>query len=133
MQKLVKEHNLLDKIYFLDPVFGKTKSKAYHASEIVAIPSIKDAMTTIAPEAAYCAKPVLITKTSDFHILSEMGGAVEVLPTVPALSEGLLKLVNSASLRKTMGEKGREFVTMNYSWNNITTEYLNLFESTLKN
>ena len=133
MQKLVKDNNLGDSIYFLDPVFGKTKSKAYHASEIVAIPSIKDAMTIIAPEASCCAKPVLITNTSDFPILAEMGGSIEVSPTVPAISEGLLKLVNNPSLRKTMGEKGREFVTKKYSWDKIADDYLNVFQSSLKN
>ena len=133
MQKLVKDRNLNDSIFFFDPVFGKIKSKAYHASEIIAIPSIKDAMTIIAPEAACCAKPILITNTSDFSILAEMGGSIEVLPTVPAITEGLLKLVNDASLRKTMGEKGREFVINNYSWEKIADDYLNVFESSLKN
>ncbi|HAT39079.1 glycosyltransferase family 4 protein [Polynucleobacter necessarius] len=133
MKKLVEEHKLSDSIYFLDPIFGETKSMAYHASEIVAIPSIKDAMTIIAPEAAYCSKPVLITNTSEFSSLSKIGGSIEVSPTVPAISEGLLKLTNDASLRLSMGIKGQEFIKKNYSWIQITDSYFDIFSASLRN
>lgn len=127
MERLAVELGLKDSIIFLDPIFGEGKSEAYHAAEFVVVPSIKDAMTIVAPEAACCAKPVLITNTSDFGELARCGGAIEVDPTVEGLASGLELMVDKACDRKGMGKNGFEFVVGNYKWEFQAQKYMTLF------
>lgn len=133
MQEKVVALRLEDSIYFLNPLFGEEKSDAYHASEFVVIPSIKDAMTTIAPEAACCAKPVLITSTCDFGDLARNGGAIEVSPTIEALSRGLETLTSDDFDRVNMGKKGYDYVVNKFKWENLAIEYMNVFRAALAN
>ncbi len=132
MERKVVELGLQNSIVFINPLFGKAKSEAYHAAEFIVIPSIKDAMTIIAPEAACCAKPVLITKTADFGELAECGGAIEVDPTIEGLADGLSFLADNGCDRIGMGKKGFDFVVNKFRWDNMTVKYMDLFKSVSK-
>jgi glycosyltransferase involved in cell wall biosynthesis len=129
MEKKVEKLGLQNSILFLDPLFGKQKSAAYHAAEFVVIPSIKDAMTIIAPEAACCAKPVLITKTSDFGELALCGGAIEVEPSIDDLSYGLSFLTSDNCDRVDMGRKGYDYVIKKFIWEKVAMKYWELFQT----
>lgn len=127
MEEKVLLLNLSKHILFLDPIFGADKSDAYHAAEFIVIPSIKDAMTIIAPEAACCKRPVLITTSSQFPSLAICGGAIEVPPTIDGLSNGLKILTNTKVDLNCMGRKGYEYVSATYNWDKLAIDYKNLF------
>jgi glycosyltransferase involved in cell wall biosynthesis len=129
MERKTLEMGLKNSVIFLDPIFGEGKSEAYHAAEFIVVPSIKDAMTIVAPEAACCGKPVLITNTCDFSELAQCGGAVEVDPTVDGLSKGLELMAGDDCDRVEMGNSGFEYVTQNYKWESQAQKYLRLFEA----
>jgi glycosyltransferase involved in cell wall biosynthesis len=129
MERKSVEMGLQYSIIFLDPIFGKEKSEAYHAAEFIVVPSVKDAMTIVAPEAACCAKPVLITNTSDFNELAQCGGAIEVDPTIDSLAQGLDLLTDSKCDRIGMGIKGFEYVVGNYKWEYQAQKYMALFNA----
>ena len=131
MERKVVRLNLQKSVLFTDPIFGRLKSEAYHAAEFLVVPSIKDAMTIVAPEAACCAKPVLLTKTSGFGELARCGGAIEVDPSVNGLSYGLDYLTNSACDRIDMGKKGYNYVMNNLQWKQVVLKYKELFQSVL--
>lgn len=129
MEEKVRNLNLTESIFFLDPLFAVEKSNAYHAAEFIVIPSIKDAMTIIAPEAACCRKPVLITSTSQFSSLAIAGGAIEVPPNIQGLSNGLKMLTNESIDLKNMGDRGYKYVTDLYNWDSLAKDYIQLFNS----
>lgn len=131
MQEKVRQLGIEDSVRFLNPLFGDAKSEAYHAAEFVVVPSVKDAMTIIAPEAACCAKPVLITNTSKFPELAQHGGGVEVDPTVEGLSAGLNTLVGDDCDRVGMGKRGYDYVTSTYRWEGLAARYMEIFSSIL--
>lgn len=131
MVELVADLNLNQHILFLEPVFGDAKSEAYHAAEFIVVSSIKDAMTIVAPEAACCMRPVLITNTSDFSDLARFGGALEVNPTVVDLMRGLKLMASSKKDRESMGRKGFEYVSGQLKWESQATKYMDLFNSIL--
>ena len=110
MEHKVTTLKLNKKIRFLNPIFGDEKSIAYNASEFVVVPSVKDAMTIVAPEAACCSKPVLITSTSDFSGLSQNGGGLEVPPTVEGLTKGLDYMMSDDTDLSEMGERAHQYV-----------------------
>ena len=130
-EMIKKSRNLnMDKnIIFLDPIFGDAKSSAYHAADFIVIPSLIDAMTIIAPEAACCKKPVLYTNTCYFSELSKNGGGIEVDPSVSSIKKGLVLMISSD--RFSMGEKGYNHVIENYDWKNLALQYINVFKSVI--
>lgn len=132
MEHKVSVLNLNDSVIFIDPIFGKEKSIAYNAAEFIVIPSIKDAMTIIAPEAACCSKPVLFTTTTDFSELSECGGGLEVEPTVDGIKGGLDLLMGNEINLTEMGAKGHEYIVNNFKWENIIVKFRNVFENVTK-
>lgn len=131
MQEKVASLGLCESICFLDPIFGKEKSEAYHAAEFIVIPSIKDAMTTIAPEAACCGKPVLITNTCDFGELARQGGAIEVDPNIKSIAHGLDIITSDDFDRAGMGKKGYDYVANKFRWESLAVEYRDVFRSAL--
>ena len=131
MERKVARLNLQKNVLFLDPLFGRQKSEAYHAAEFLVVPSIKDAMTIVAPEAACCAKPVLLTKTSGFGELARCGGAIEVEPSINGLSFGFDFLTSSNCDRVGMGKKGYNYVINNFQWKQVALKYKELFQAVL--
>jgi len=132
MKQKVLSLDLSKDVIFLDPIFGDEKSIAYNAAEFIVVPSVKDAMTIIAPEAACCSKPVLFTSTTDFSELSQCGGGVEVEPTISGLEGGLDVLMHSDFDLNGMGKKGHDYVIKNFNWEKIISKYKELFENILK-
>jgi len=88
-------------------------------------------MTIVAPEAACCAKPVLITKTSDFGELARCGGAIEVEPSVEGLSGGLDLFTSNNCDRVNMGNKGQDYVMKHFQWEQVVLKYKELFQAVL--
>ena len=129
MERKVAQLNLAKSVFFLDPLFGRQKSEAYHAAEFLVVPSIKDAMTIVAPEAACCARPVLLTYTSGFGELARRGGAKEVEPSVEGLARGLDFFTSSQCDRIGMGKKGYDYVLNHFQWKHVVLKYKELFQS----
>ena len=129
MEEKVIQMNLATSVIFLNPIFGEEKSIAYNAAKFIVVPSLKDAMTIIAPEAACCSKPVLLTTTSDFSQLAKSGGAIEVAPTVTGLTEGLDLMMAEDFDLLSMGLKGHDYVTNNFKWENIAQKFKTIFEN----
>ena len=132
MEHKVTTLKLNKKIRFLNPIFGDEKSIAYNASEFVVVPSVKDAMTIVAPEAACCSKPVLITSTSDFSGLSQNGGSLEVPPTVEGLTKGLDYMMSDDTDLSEMGARAHQYVLKNFKWKVIAGRFRDLFKAVLR-
>ena len=132
MIKKTNELKMNNNIFFLDPLFSDKKSAAYHAAEVIAIPSVKDAMTIIAPEAACCKKPILYTNSCDFPDLAENGGGLEIDPSVNAIQKGLEKITQPNFNRKEMGLKGYNYVVKNFKWTELIKRYVLIFQSSIK-
>jgi glycosyltransferase involved in cell wall biosynthesis len=130
--KLINRANELEcksSITFLDPHYGEEKRMAYYSCDLFVIPSLFDAMTIVAVEAAACGKPILITNTSDFPGLILNKGGIEVSPTIVDISKGITTLINDDQLRIELGTNGKKYVYENFEWTVLSKEYNNIFNS----
>jgi glycosyltransferase involved in cell wall biosynthesis len=128
LEEVVRNSNGSHSVFFVDPMFGKEKIDAYFSSDVFVVPSLFDAMTIVAVEAAACSIPVLITETSDFKSLYENGGAIQVSPTVEGLELGLLKIFGSKDEElKEMGRKGCEYVSRSLEWRILGEKFNRIF------
>ena len=121
------------RVFFVGYLGGPEKSQAYHAADLVVIPSRQEAMSIVVLEAGITGTPVLLTDKCGFNEIEEIDGGAVVPPTVEGLKEGLLALVQDHRELKAKGEKLKKFTAKHYSWNSIGLNYLNLYQKLLAN
>lgn len=131
MHKKVIKLGLDKKITFLNPLFGKNKSMAYHACEFIIIPSISDAMTIIGPEAGYCKKPLLLSKNAQFEEMINNKGGISIFPEPNSIADGIIKMINLKKSRKIYGLNAHNYVNEKMGWDNLIIEYIKIFKSTM--
>jgi len=116
LKKDVKEYGLESRVHFIGFVSGEEKSKAYHAAEILVVPSRLEAMSIVALEAGICATPVVMTDQCGFTELVDAGGGLEVPVSVTSLADTLSHLMEDRQRIQEMGMKAKIFINKNYTW-----------------
>jgi len=116
-------------IIYLGFVSEEEKYNILKNSKILIMPSKYESLSMVLLEAWYCWKPVLVNGQCDVLkgqcIRSNAGLWYE---NYDEFSACLNLLLADEHLRDQLGDKGRQFVDMHYSWETIEKKYLNLIE-----
>jgi glycosyltransferase involved in cell wall biosynthesis len=115
LQCRVAELNLQQRVHFAGFVSGQAKAQVYHHATLLVIPSRHEAMSIVVLEGGILAKPVLMTDQCGFPELVAMGGGEIVAASIAGIESGLRKLLENPNL-PAMGERLKEHVLKNYSW-----------------
>lgn len=116
-----------DLVSILDPVYGDEKRMAYYACDLFVIPSVFDAMTIVALEAAACGKPILITDTADFPGLALNEAGIEVSPTIEGIEKGLKFAFENEGKLKQIGANAKKYVYSNFDYKVLCQHYNDIF------
>lgn len=127
LKGFVKAMAIEHRVHFLGYVGGKEKSHAYHAAQLLAIPSRHEAMSIVVLEAGVSGTPVLLTDQCGFNQVADVGGGWVVLATVDGLRDGLIEVLSSPDRIKEAATKITSYVAGNYSWPVIVQEYWKLY------
>jgi glycosyltransferase involved in cell wall biosynthesis len=117
LQDKVQNCGLEKRVHFIGYVSGMEKSAAYHAAELLVVPSRLEAMSIVALESAICGTPVVMTDKCGFSELVVAGGAVEVRVNAEEIANVLTVLLPDEQLKKQMGMDGKKCICENYTWN----------------
>jgi len=128
LEQTVLDKGLGNKVHIIGFVSGKMKSAAYHAAEILVIPSRLEAMSIVALEAGICGTPVVMTNECGFSELVEAKGGIEVPVDSIMLADSLKKLMLDADLIFQMGLNAKNFININYTWEIAAKKHRNLCE-----
>lgn len=131
LEAMARESNLTDRVHFIGYVGDDEKSHAYHASELLAIPSRQEAMSIVALEAGITGTPVLLTDVCGFEQIEAIGGGLIVEPSADSIGAGLKVLIEG---RKELPQKGsllKDYVAANYTWDSIIGKYISMFNDVL--
>ncbi|WIV68833.1 glycosyltransferase family 4 protein [Natrialbaceae archaeon AArc-T1-2] len=113
-----KEHGIFDRVTFTGELSYSEMPQVYNESKILASPTLTEAaVPRVAMEAWACETPVVmsnIPEVSEEHV----GDAASLVPLrdADALAQSIEKLIMDEELREQMGEKGRQRVLSNHSW-----------------
>jgi glycosyltransferase involved in cell wall biosynthesis len=127
LRAMVADYNIRDRVHFLGYVGGLNKSRAYHAADLLVIPSRREAMSIVALEAGITGTPVLMTDQCGFNELAEAGGGMVVAASVEGLEKGLVDMLGNPAALKMKGEKLRAFVSKHFLWDSIIDKYIRLY------
>lgn len=131
LESVARRNNLADCVHFVGYIGGDEKSHAYHAAELLAIPSRQEAMSIVALEAGITGTPVLLTNVCGFEQIEEIGGGLIVKPSADDIRKGLKTLLEN---REGLAQKGRslkDYVSGNYTWDSIINKYISMFKNIL--
>ena len=125
----------LDKmINLLGNVDSKDMSELINCADIVAIPSLMEAVSLSALEAMACGKIILSTNVGGFPQIinnNETGYMVEPKNS-EALAEQIEFIIKTFEHENIVGSNAREFVVKNYSWENIAKQTAEVYCKNIK-
>ncbi len=116
-----------DQVHFIGYVGGVEKSVAYHAADMLVIPSRHEAMSIVALESGISGTPVLLTDQCGFDVVERVGGGKAVPATVEGVQAGLVEMLSDRAKLTVMGNRLRDYVRDNYTWVVVVRRYLGLY------
>ena len=131
LQQMVQADNLSDRVHFTGYLGGSEKSSAYHAADLLVIPSRQEAMSIVVLEAGVTGTPVLLTDKCGFNEVADIGGGSVVTATVEGLAKGLDEILENSPKFIKMGCELKNFVETHYSWDKIIKKYIDLYKRIL--
>jgi len=127
LKETVKAFHIQDRVHFAGYISGQDKTCAYAAADFLVIPSRQEAMSIVVLEAGIIKTPVLLTDCCGFDEVDSMGGGLVVRASVEGLEKGLIQMMGKKAVLHKMGELLYDFVRKNYTWDLISTLYMDLF------
>jgi len=124
----IEKLNLTNNFTFLGDVKENALPTLYNSADIFVLPSIQEGQGIALLEAQATAKPVVAFNLSGIReaVIDKETGLL-TKPDSHELAEAIIKLLSDWSLRKKMGNKGREFVANNYSWDISAQKMLQVY------
>lgn len=131
LKKTAAASNRQEAIHFPGHLDREDLVRAYHAADLLVIPSRQLSKPVAALEAGACGTPVLLTEQCDFADLEEAGGARVAPSTTTGLQDELIEMCRNRAGLKTMGYKLRKHVMAHYTWDTVAQNYLKLYQQIL--
>jgi len=119
-----------DLVTFMGFVPREHMPDVYRKAHIFVLPSENEGMSIALLEAMASGLPVVVTDTGGTKelIKTSINGFVIPWADTEALKISLQRLIEDTSLRKKFGQKNAK-IAKNYGWENITKQYLGLFNA----
>ncbi len=117
----------IDDIIFAGYIGGKEKSMAYHAADLVVIPSRQEAMSIVVLEAGISGTPVIITDQCGFDQVEDIDGGLVVPATIEGIRSGMEQLLMDPDLLSRKGDNLKRFCRSHYTWTVAAEKYLMLY------
>ena len=132
LERLVRMFNLQRKVTFLGYVSKETLQALYTKARIFVLPSLAEGFPLTLLEAMSCGCAVVATKVSGLlDVVNDDNGFLVEPGSVDALAEKLGLLMGDQKTTEYMGRRGRECVSRKYSWENIASKTLTVYERSL--
>lgn len=131
--QLINELKIQDCVKFFDPENQEFLGEAYHASDVLVLPSNFEPFGTVLLEAMCCGTPVIGTDTGGIIdvIKNNHTGLIVPKKNVDALVEAISRILSNENERKKMGENAK-LDMKNYSVNVLGKKYLKIYSELMK-
>ncbi|MFC6905797.1 glycosyltransferase family 4 protein [Halalkalicoccus tibetensis] len=113
-----RKAGIADNVEFLGKVPNDEMPALYNESSLLVSPTLTEAaIPRVVMEAWACKTPVVMTDIpeADSDVVRKAGLEVP-MESSDAIAENVIRLLDDDSLRKKLGEQGRDLVTEKYSW-----------------
>jgi glycosyltransferase involved in cell wall biosynthesis len=123
LDAIISSHSLKSRVFFLGEVRGKRKSNLYKFARLLVLPSYSENFGNVLLESLYMGCPVATTKDVGLHDqLVDSGVAISLPDDIAAMGKCLREIMVDEMRLKRMGKKGKNLVTKEYNWKEISTK-----------
>jgi glycosyltransferase involved in cell wall biosynthesis len=123
LEALAATAGVRERMSFIGPVYGQDKSELFRRALMLVLPSYSENFGNVVLEAMAAGCPVAVTPEVGAADIVRESGAGAVLDGDPAkLGAGICTLIADPVALKRIGEKGREFVSLHYTWEAISLQ-----------
>jgi glycosyltransferase involved in cell wall biosynthesis len=125
-------HGLGDRVHFVEGLAPRSQDlvDAYHAADLVLLPSIHEPFGIVTLEAWAARRPVVASRTGGVPFLVDDGGDAVLLE--PSDAAGWVRtvrdLLDTPAARETLATAGRRKAAAEYDWDRITGRLAVLYE-----
>lgn len=131
LRMTAEKTGIAERVHFIGYIGGADKSQAYHASDLLVIPSRQEAMSIVVLEAGITGTPVLLTDQCGFDEIGHIHGGKVVSASIEGLQAGLSELLEDAETLKLMGTNLKKYIQDKYRWNVVIKKYIHLYNQIL--
>lgn len=131
LKEKVANDNVGDRVHFIDYLGGIEKSNAYHAAELVVIPSRQEAMSFVVLEAGITGTPVLITDQCGFSEVASIGGGYVVDASIEGIEKGLIEILTDPNGLQSKGINLKKYIYTHFLWDLVIDKYIKLYSEIL--
>lgn len=134
LKRRVRELGISDRVVFSGYVPEEEKVAFYNLADIFLLPSEREGFGMVATEAMACGVPVLVPRSLAFQefVTDGVGGFLLPANDHAAWRDAMTKLLASESLRREIGERGRERVTQEFTWERAARKHLAVYEEVVR-
>lgn len=124
-----QECNLINSIFFLDPVFGKEKIEKYQSANLFVLPTYSENFGMVIAESLACGTPVITTTGTPWESLNTHGCGWWIDLDVESLCQTLQMAMSTPQEDLvTMGKKGRILVEQTCSLDIVAKQYVQMYQ-----
>jgi glycosyltransferase involved in cell wall biosynthesis len=128
LKKISETLDVTDRVHFLGYLEGEEKAKVYKKAKLMVIPSRQEMMSIVVLEAGIVGTPVILTDRCGFNEVEKVGGGLVVPASVAGIREGLIRMLSRPEDAQTAGEKLKNHVLRNYTWEVLIERYLRMYD-----
>jgi glycosyltransferase involved in cell wall biosynthesis len=128
LQRAAALHGAAERVHFLGYLDQVEKQQAFHAADLIAIPSRQEAMSIVVLEAGITGTPVLITDQCGFDEIETINGGIVVSASKEGIKQGLLETLGDSVELKQKGANLKQYILDNYLWDKMINKYLKLYK-----
>ncbi|MBI2360126.1 MAG: glycosyltransferase [Deltaproteobacteria bacterium] len=130
---LLHKHGLANRTILTSFVEGRLKWSIFEEAEVFVLPSHHENFGIAVVEAMSVGRPVVITNRIAIHEeVSKARAGLVVSGDSEELGRAIAELLNSSSLRESMGKEGRRLVETKFSWDKVARELCGVYEDIVK-
>ncbi|MEL7498520.1 MAG: glycosyltransferase [Planctomycetota bacterium] len=125
----IASKNLNDHVTLTGPLYGSMKQSAFEAAELFLLPSYSEGFSMTVLEALAHRVPVLISDQCNFpEVASENAGLICKTETTDLMKVLQQMISMSENDRMTMGNRGRQMVESNYTWETVAQKMHRVYQ-----
>jgi glycosyltransferase involved in cell wall biosynthesis len=133
VKSYLKNLGCLDSVTFTGMLTGDMKYSALSAASIYIAPSYSEGFSMSILEGMASGLPCIFTTACNFPEAKEAYVAKVIEVNQEEITEALLWCLSNEEAAKEMGQKARQFILENYTWNKIAIKLIEVYGSIIEN
>jgi len=126
------EAGCLEAVTFTGMLTGEVKQAALAAAQIYVAPSYSEGFSMSVLEGMAAGLPCVITTECNFPEAAAAGVAHVVDLNSDAIADAILQCLSNPGLAKDMGQRARNFILQNYTWDQAAQRLIQVYEAVIE-